>query len=55
MLASIVTFSYNRLDHLTNLINSLKKNSLAKESELIIYYLNIRYYKNRHLVKVSTY
>lgn len=37
MLAPIVVFVYNRLDHTKRLIDSLKKNELAKESKLYIY------------------
>jgi len=35
--APIALFCYNRLEHLKKTINSLKKNVLAKESELIIF------------------
>lgn len=37
MLAPIVVFVYNRLDHTKRLIDSLRKNELAKESKLYIY------------------
>lgn len=37
MLAPIVLFVYNRRDHVQKLINSLKNNSLAYESELYIF------------------
>lgn len=37
MLAPIVVFSYNRLDHIKRLIDSLSKNSLAKESLLFVF------------------
>ncbi len=37
MLAPIVLFVYNRLDHTQGVIDTLSKNSLAKESELYIF------------------
>lgn len=37
MLAPVVVFSYNRLSHLTNTINSLKQNTLSSQTDLIIY------------------
>lgn len=36
-LAPIVMFTYTRLDHTIETINALKKNKMAKESDLIIY------------------
>lgn len=36
-LAPIVLFVYNRLDHTVQTIDSLKRNALSKESDLIIY------------------
>lgn len=36
MLAPIVIYTYNRIEHLKKTVNSLKKNYLAKESTLII-------------------
>lgn len=37
MNAPVVLFVYNRLDHTRNVIDSLSKNTLAKESEIYIY------------------
>jgi putative methyltransferase (TIGR04325 family) len=37
MLAPIILFTYNRLEHLTQSIAALKKNKLAKESKLFIF------------------
>ena len=36
-LAPVVFFVYNRLDHTAKTIEALKKNTLANESDLIIY------------------
>ena len=36
-LAPIVLFVYNRLNHTIKTVEALKKNTLAKESDLIIY------------------
>ena len=37
MLAPVVLFVYNRLDHTTNVINSLRKNLLADQTDLYIF------------------
>ena len=37
MLAPIVLFVYNRLDHTQGVIETLSKNFLAKESELYVF------------------
>ena len=37
MYAPIILFTYNRLDHLHICLRSLKKNNLAKESNLYIF------------------
>ena len=37
MLAPVVLFVYNRLDHTTNVIDSLRKNLLADETELYVF------------------
>ena len=37
MLAPIVLFVYNRVDHLVKTLTALSQNDLAPESELIIY------------------
>ena len=37
MFAPVVLFVYNRLDHTTNVIDSLKNNILAKETDLYVF------------------
>lgn len=37
MFAPVVLFVYNRLDHTTNVIDSLRKNLLAKETDLYVF------------------
>ena len=37
MLAPIILFTYHRLDHLRKTVEALSQNSLARDSELIVY------------------
>ena len=37
MLAPVVLFVYNRLDHTTNVIDSLRKNLLADQTDLYVF------------------
>ncbi len=50
-LAPVVLFTYNRIDHLKKTINSLKKNELSKQSELIIFSDNSK--SNDDLLQVN--
>lgn len=49
--APIVLFTYNRVDHLKKVINSLKKNKLSKFSDLIIFSDGARSKKHDYLVQ----
>lgn len=54
MLAPIIIFAFNRLDTLTNTVQSLLQNTEAKESDLYVYVDGARSYKSGEEEKVKS-